>query len=69
LFCFFFSAHLYLGIAFAQIGRLFGTGGVWVVAIYGGEIFPTLLRNTSAGIMLVFARLASLAAIFLVFLG
>ena len=57
------------GTAFALVGRLFATSSTWVVVLYNGEIFPTLLRNTSVGIGCVAGRIASIAAPFLVFAG
>ena len=65
----FFVAHLNLGIVFAQIGRFFCTSTTWTLLLYNGEIFPTILRNTSIGIGTLSGKLLSVAAPFLLFAG
>jgi len=50
-------------------GKFFIATAVLVVTLFVGEMFPTLLRNTSIGISSMSSRLASALAPFLIFAG
>jgi len=61
--------HVTAGIVSSMTGKLFVATSSVVVTLFVGEMFPTLLRNTSIGISSMSSRLASAMAPFLIFAG
>ena len=61
--------HVTAGIVSSMTGKFFIATAVLVVTQFVGEMFPTLLRNTSIGISSMSSRLASALAPFLIFAG
>ncbi|XP_078495779.1 solute carrier family 22 member 21-like [Ciona intestinalis] len=62
-------ANVNVGIASAMIGKFFITSALSIIILYTGELFPTLLRNTTYGIASAAARIGSAISPFIIFAG
>nr|CAB3266155.1 solute carrier family 22 member 4-like [Phallusia mammillata] len=58
-----------VGVAASMIGRFFVTTSMSIAILFTGEMFPTLLRNTSVGIASMSARIGSALSPYLIFSG
>nr|XP_002123929.1 solute carrier family 22 member 4-like isoform X2 [Ciona intestinalis] len=62
-------ANVNVGIASAMIGKFFITTALSIIILYTGELFPTLLRNTTYGIASATARIGRAISPFIIFAG
>ena len=58
-----------VGICLAMIGRFFGISVMMISILFSGEIFPTMLRNTSMCIASASSRLFGILSPFLIYVG
>ncbi|XP_078483982.1 solute carrier family 22 member 21-like [Ciona intestinalis] len=63
------GANVNIGLASAMIGKFFITTAMSIVILYTGELFPTLLRNTTYGIASATSKIGSAISPFIIFAG
>nr|KAG5691467.1 hypothetical protein BaRGS_017310 [Batillaria attramentaria] len=57
-----FEAPAWIVVALSMTGRFFGCSAFSIIYLYGPELFPTIIRSSTMGIGVTFARIGSIIA-------